>query len=109
MCDPVRQRGCRLLLMADTSRQRIRTPNRMSAIYICTWNVMLGAKHTYGTTTPAPDYENARCILLWGADPRATIPIAAQRISRARGRGAKLIVIDPRRHILRAVRIAGCG
>ena len=76
------------------------TPNRLSAIHICTWNVMVGAKHTYGTTTPAPDYENARCILLWGANPRATIPTAAQRISRARARGAKLIVIDPRRHNL---------
>ena len=76
------------------------TPNRLSAIYICTWNVMIGAKHTYGTPTPAPDYENARCILLWGANPRATIPTAAQRISRARARGAKLIVIDPRRHNL---------
>ena len=73
------------------------TPNRMSAIHICTWNVSAGAKHSYGTPTPSPDYENTRCILLWGANPRATYPTAAQRISRARARGAKLIVIDPRR------------
>lgn len=82
------------------------TPNRLSAIHICTWNVTVGAKHTYGTPTPAPDYENARCILLWGANPRATIPTAAQRISRARARGAKLVVIDPRRHNL--ARSADC-
>ncbi len=82
------------------------TPNRLSAIHICTWNVAAGAKHTYGTPTPSPDYENARCILLWGANPRATFPTAAQRISRARNRGAKLIVIDPRRHNL--ARSADC-
>jgi anaerobic selenocysteine-containing dehydrogenase len=76
------------------------TPNRMSAIHICTWNVSAGAKHTYGTPTPSPDYENARCILLWGANPRATFPTAAQRLNRARARGAKLIVIDPRRNNL---------
>jgi anaerobic selenocysteine-containing dehydrogenase len=82
------------------------TPNRMSTIHICTWNVSAGAKHTYGTPTPSPDYENTRCILLWGANPRATFPTAAQRISRARARGAKLIVIDPRRNNL--ARSADC-
>lgn len=82
------------------------TPNRMSAIHICTWNVSVGAKHTYGTPTPSADYENTRCILLWGANPRATYPTAAQRISRARTRGAKLIVIDPRRNNL--ARSADC-
>jgi anaerobic selenocysteine-containing dehydrogenase len=76
------------------------SPNRLSAIHICTWNVMLGSKHTFGTPTPPPDFENTRCILLWGANPRATYPTFAQRISRARGRGAKLIVIDPCKHNL---------
>jgi anaerobic selenocysteine-containing dehydrogenase len=82
------------------------TPNRLSSIHICTWNVSAGAKHSYGTPTPPPDYENARCILLWGANPRATFPTAAQRISRARARGAKLIVIDPRQNNL--ARSADC-
>lgn len=76
------------------------SPNRLSAIHICTWNVMLGSKHTFGTPTPPPDFENTRCILLWGANPRATYPTFAQRINRARARGAKLIVIDPRKHNL---------
>jgi anaerobic selenocysteine-containing dehydrogenase len=82
------------------------TPNRMSAIHVCTWNVSAGARHSYGTPTPSADYENTRCILLWGANPRATYPTAAQRISRARARGAKLIVVDPRRHNL--ARSADC-
>ena len=82
------------------------TPNRMSTMHICTWNVSVGAKHSYGTPTPSPDYENTRCILLWGTNPRATFPTVAQRISRARARGAKLIVIDPRRNNL--ARSADC-
>jgi anaerobic selenocysteine-containing dehydrogenase len=76
------------------------SPNRLSAIHICTWNVMLGSKHTFGTPTPPPDFENTRCVLLWGANPRASYPTFAQRISQVRGRGGKLIVIDPRRHNL---------
>ena len=80
------------------------SPNRLSAIYICTWNVMLGSKHTFGTPTPPPDFENTRCILLWGVNPRATFPTFAQRVSRARARGAKIIVIDPRKHNLGARR-----
>ena len=45
---------------------------------------------------PQPDYDQARCILLWGFNPQASQPADAMRISRAKARGAKLIVIDPR-------------
>ena len=82
------------------------SPNVMSTVHICTWNVLFGSKHTFGTPTPPPDYENARCILLWGANPLATFPTSAQRITRARARGTKLIVIDPRQH--RLAREADC-
>jgi anaerobic selenocysteine-containing dehydrogenase len=76
------------------------SPNILNTAHICTWNVVWGAKHSFGTPTPPPDFENARCILLWGANPRAAFTTFAQRISKARQRGAKLIVIDPRRHRL---------
>jgi anaerobic selenocysteine-containing dehydrogenase len=76
------------------------SPNVLATTHICTWNVLFGSKHTFGTPTPPPDFENTRCILLWGANPRATFTTFAQRISKARQRGAKLIVIDPRRHRL---------
>lgn len=62
--------------------------------------MLFGSKHTFGTPTPPPDYEHTRCILLWGANPLATFPTSTQRITRARARGAKLIVIDPRQHRL---------
>jgi len=82
------------------------SPNVLTTTHICTWNVLFGSKHTFGTPTPPPDYENTRCILLWGANPLATFPTSAQRITRARVRGAKLIVIDPRQH--RLAREADC-
>jgi anaerobic selenocysteine-containing dehydrogenase len=76
------------------------SPNLLGPIHICTWNRGPGAKYTYGVPTPDPDFEHTRCILLWGTNPQATSPTRAARISRARSRGAKLIVIDPRRHNL---------
>src|SRR5208337_4193321 len=50
--------------------------------------------------TPPPDYEHARCILLWGFNPRATWPGMSMRIGQATADGARLIVIDPRRTAL---------
>jgi anaerobic selenocysteine-containing dehydrogenase len=73
------------------------SPNRLGPLYVCNWHRTWGAQYTYGVPTPTPDYDNARCIMLWGFNPYASWPAAATRISRARARGAKLIVIDPRK------------
>ena len=76
------------------------SPNLLTSNHICTWNRRIGSKYTYGTGMPTPDFDHSRCILLWGINPNATSPAQAARISRARARGAKLIVIDPRRTAL---------
>jgi anaerobic selenocysteine-containing dehydrogenase len=73
------------------------SPNVMENLHICAWNWVFGSLYTYGVTRPSPDYDHARCILLWGFNPQASWPAAAARISQARARGAKLIVIDPRK------------
>lgn len=73
------------------------SPNFVSPSHICNWHRDTGAKHTYGVGTPPPDYEQARCILLWGFNPQATWPATAMRVAQARARGARLIVVDPRR------------
>jgi anaerobic selenocysteine-containing dehydrogenase len=73
------------------------SPNVMSTTHICTWNKTWGSKYTYGVGMPSPDYDHTRCMLLWGFNPHASWPAAALRISRAKARGAKLIVIDPRK------------
>ena len=51
---------------------------------------------------PLPDFDNTQCMLLWGINPTATSPAQAMRINRAKNRGAKLIVIDPRKTTLAA-------
>ena len=48
-----------------------------------------------------PDFENAKLIVLWGANPfKDGLPDKMRRIQSARANGAKLIVIDPRRNRL---------
>jgi len=73
------------------------SPNLLASLHICNWNREWGSQYTYGVATPPPDYDNAQCILLWGFNPYATWPAVAARINQAKARGAKLIVIDPRK------------
>ena len=76
------------------------SPNLLTSNHICTWNRRVGSKYTYGTGMPLPDFDNTQCMLLWGINPAATSPAQALRINRARNRGAKLIIIDPRQTTL---------
>lgn len=76
------------------------SPNLLTSNHICTWNRRVGSKYTYGTGMPLPDFDHTRCMLLWGINPAATSPAQAARIKRARQRGARLIVIDPRKTAL---------
>lgn len=78
------------------------SPNLLTSNHICTWNRRVGSKYTYGSGMPLPDFDNTQCMLIWGINPPATSPAQAMRISRARNRGAKLIVIDPRQTTLAA-------
>jgi anaerobic selenocysteine-containing dehydrogenase len=76
------------------------SPNLLTSNHICTWNRRVGSKYTYGSGMPLPDFDSTRCMLLWGINPTATSPAQAMHINRARNRGAKLIVIDPRKTTL---------
>jgi anaerobic selenocysteine-containing dehydrogenase len=78
------------------------SPNLLTSNHICTWNRRVGSKYTYGSGMPLPDFDNTQCMLIWGINPPATSPAQAARIIRARNRGAKLIVIDPRKTTLAA-------
>lgn len=44
-----------------------------------------------------PDCKNSKCILVWGKNPADTHPPLWRFITQAMSKGAKLIVIDPRR------------
>jgi anaerobic selenocysteine-containing dehydrogenase len=67
----------------------------MAPVYICNWNREWGSHYTYGVATPQPDYDNSRCILLWGFNLTLHGPPLPARISRAKPR--RQIVIDPRK------------
>jgi len=47
-----------------------------------------------------PDYGSSNCIIVWGANPVAAHPPRGKDILDAKERGAKLIVIDPRKTLL---------
>ena len=76
------------------------SPNFLTSNHICTWNRRVGSKYTYGVGMPLPDLDHTRCVLLWGINPSATSPAQAVRVTRALNRGAKLIVVDPRKTTL---------
>jgi anaerobic selenocysteine-containing dehydrogenase len=44
-----------------------------------------------------PDYEHARLIVIWGCNPTASGIHLGPPIQRARARGARLVVVDPRK------------
>ncbi len=76
------------------------SPNYCGYMELCGWGRYLAPLYTFGASVPGvylPDLENAGCILLWGYNPsvarlaHATSTVAAVR------RGAKLIVVDPRK------------
>ena len=59
---------------------------------------MLTSLGSGATSNSYTDYENAGCLVVMGCDPTSNHPVAASRMRRAVvERGAKLIVINPRR------------
>jgi len=72
------------------------SPNISSHSHLCHTPRAVAHRATFGGF-PEPDYEHTNCILLFGYNPIYTSPVnAAPRIIRAKERGAKLIVADPR-------------
>ncbi len=72
------------------------TPNRFHAGDTCFIPLLLAQAVTLGGVYE-PDVENTNLIIVWGDDPQQTYPSMHNNIVNARKRGAKLIVIDPRR------------
>jgi formate dehydrogenase (coenzyme F420) alpha subunit len=88
------------LQQCDYARRFIRafgSSHYTSADSICysTRNIAYNTVHGYCSISP--DFENAQLILLWGTNPAVSHPPFMRAITRAKKRGAKLIVIDPRR------------
>ena len=64
---------------------------------ICNWHKDVAPTYTFGTGVGVPDLDHAGCILLWGYNPNGSWLAQAQRLADAKRRGARTIVVDPRR------------
>jgi anaerobic selenocysteine-containing dehydrogenase len=71
------------------------SPNYFSNDSMCYNGRYFGYRLVEGAW-PVPEYENSRCVVLWGANPPHAHPNMTQMIMRARKAGAKLLVVDPR-------------
>ena len=81
-------------------RRAFGSPNMCMSMELCGWGRALAPIYTFGQAVPGgymPDLDEAGCILYWGYNPsiarlaHATSTVAALR------RGARLVVVDPRR------------
>lgn len=78
-------------------RHAFGSPNAVFGTEICNFHRDDVYAFTFGVGTPMPDFTNTDCILLWGHNPSATWLAYASRVAAAKARGAKLVVVDPRR------------
>ena len=76
------------------------SPNLCESMELCGWGRYLATLYTFGASVPGvymPDLENAGCILFWGYNPNLARLTHATATVEALKRGARLIVVDPRR------------
>lgn len=73
------------------------TPNVSNPSHICAGpRLFLQVNFDFGMVA-TPDVAHTRCLVLWGGNPDVSNKPQAIAIREARARGARLIVIDPRR------------
>lgn len=76
------------------------SPNLCVSMELCGWGRYLATTYTFGASVPGaymPDLEQAGCILYWGYNPNLARLAHATATVDALRRGARLIVVDPRR------------
>jgi anaerobic selenocysteine-containing dehydrogenase len=81
-------------------RRAFGSPNLVGYMELCGWGRFMGTMYTWGEPVPGaymPDLDNARCVLYWGYNPSVSRLAHATATTAALRRGAKLVVVDPRR------------
>lgn len=73
------------------------SPNVANGTEICNWHKDYTHVHTFGRGIATPDFAHSRCIVLWGHNPRDTWLNNALSIRDAKARGARVVVVDPRK------------
>jgi anaerobic selenocysteine-containing dehydrogenase len=81
-------------------RRAFGSPNLCASYELCGWGRYGASLYTFGAPVPGrfmPDLERAGCMLFWGYNPSVARLAHATAAVAARRRGARLIVVDPRR------------
>jgi anaerobic selenocysteine-containing dehydrogenase len=79
------------------------SPNVAWQGHVCFVPRVLASRLTYGFYA-IPDYDlPPACLVIWGKNVSETLPHAYERIMRAREKGTRLIVIDPRKTNLASI------
>ncbi|MEZ5318392.1 MAG: molybdopterin-dependent oxidoreductase [Vicinamibacterales bacterium] len=76
------------------------SPNVCASMELCGWGRYLATTYTFGAGVPGtymPDLAQAGCILYWGYNPNLARLAHATATADALRRGARLIVVDPRK------------
>jgi anaerobic selenocysteine-containing dehydrogenase len=73
------------------------SPNTVYGTEICNWHKDHATAFTFGAGVGAPDYEQTGCLVHWGHNPNTSWLTHAERTAAAKARGARLVVVDPRR------------
>ncbi len=84
------------------------SPNICYGTEVCNWHKDHAHAFTFGCGMPIADYSNADLIMLWGHNPTNTWLSQANAIGEGRKRGARTLVIDPRKTPLLLVLMYGC-
>jgi anaerobic selenocysteine-containing dehydrogenase len=81
-------------------RRAFGSPHFIVSMELCGWGRYLAPIYTFGAAVPGaymPDLEHAGCILYWGYNPAVARLVHATATAAALSRGARLVVVDPRR------------
>ena len=76
------------------------SPNLCASMELCGWGRYQATTYTFGAPVPGaymPDLDQTGCILFWGYNPNLARLTHATATVEAIKRGARLIVVDPRR------------
>ncbi len=78
------------------------SPSQCGSMELCGWGRIFATRFTFGVGmgvpgTPMPDLEHAGCILFWGYNPSLARIAHATTAAASLRRGARLVVVDPRR------------
>ena len=95
-----------VVLATGTNRGWVRYFSRFSSAYgkqwigpgiaQCFYPRMTGEILVLGSNAVEnPEYDDTRCMLIWGVNPTSTWPVKGLGMMEARSRGARMIVIDP--------------